>query len=81
MENSESGEQEKYLESNWDQSIKKFEELDLNPELLRGIFGYGFVKPSVIQQRGILPIIQKKDTIAQAQSGSGKTATFSIGLL
>lgn len=81
MENSEAGEQEKYLESNWDESVKKFEELNLNPELLRGIFGYGFVKPSVIQQRGILPIIRKKDTIAQAQSGSGKTATFSIGLL
>lgn len=72
---------ESYLESNWDQSIQKFEDLNLHADLLRGIFGYGFVKPSVIQQKGILPIIQKKDTIAQAQSGSGKTATFTIGLL
>lgn len=35
----------------------------------------------MIQTKGILPIIQKKDTIAQAQSGSGKTATFAIGVL
>lgn len=42
---------------------------------------FGFEKPSIIQQKGILPVISKKDTIAQAQSGTGKTATFSIGLL
>jgi len=48
---------------------------------LRGIYGYGFVKPSIIQQKGILPILKSKDTIAQAQSGTGKTATFAISLL
>lgn len=58
-----------------------FEELQLKDELLRGIFGYGFEKPSPIQQKAILPLIQKKDTIAQAQSGTGKTATFAIGVL
>lgn len=42
---------------------------------------FGFEKPSIIQQKGILPVISKKDTIAQAQSGTGKTATFSIGVL
>ena len=42
---------------------------------------FGFEKPSIIQQRGILPVISKKDTIAQAQSGTGKTATFAIGVL
>ena len=76
-----SGEQDLSLESNWDESVQKFEELELQKDLLRGIFGMGFVKPSVIQQKGILPIVQKKDTIAQAQSGSGKTATFCIGAL
>jgi len=55
--------------------------LNLNPDLLRGIYGFGFEKPSIIQQRGILPVISKMDTIAQAQSGTGKTATFSIGVL
>jgi len=49
--------------------------------LLRGIYGYGFEKPSPIQQKAILPIIKGKDTIAQAQSGTGKTATFAIGTL
>jgi translation initiation factor 4A len=75
------GEQETLLQSNWDESVEKFEDLNLHKDLLRGIFGMGFVHPSVIQQKGILPIIKGRDVIAQAQSGSGKTATFTIGLL
>lgn len=75
------GEQSTLLQSNWDESVEKFEDLDLKKDLLRGIFGCGFVIPSVIQQRGILPIIKGRDVIAQAQSGSGKTATFTIGVL
>lgn len=75
------GLQEDLIESNWDESVAKFEELNLHKDLLRGIFGFGFAKPSVIQSKGILPIIKGKDTIAQAQSGSGKTGTFVIGCL
>ena len=75
------GEQESLLQSNWDESVEKFEDLGLKKDLLRGIFGYGYVHPSVIQQKGILPIIKGRDIIAQAQSGSGKTATFTIGTL
>lgn len=75
------GLQENLIESNWEESVQKFEELNLPKDLLRGIFGYGFAKPSVIQQKGILPILKGKDTIAQAQSGSGKTGTFVIGSL
>jgi len=41
----------------------------------------GFEKPSAIQQRAIKPIVSGRDVIAQAQSGTGKTATFSIGIL
>lgn len=48
---------------------------------MRGIYAFGFEKPSIIQQKGILPVINKMDTIAQAQSGTGKTATFAIGVL
>lgn len=62
-------------------TIDSFEELGLNQDLLRGIYAFGFEKPSIIQQKGILPVISKRDTIAQAQSGTGKTATFSIGVL
>jgi len=42
---------------------------------------YGFEKPSAIQQRAIMPVIEGHDTIAQAQSGTGKTGTFSVGIL
>jgi len=58
-----------------------FDSMGLREELLRGIYGYGFEKPSAIQQRAIVPIVTGRDVIAQAQSGTGKTATFSIGIL
>ena len=69
------------FESNWNEQIERFEDMGLKKNLLRGIFGYGFETPSVIQQKAIKPLTLKKDIIAQAQSGSGKTATFSIGML
>ena len=58
-----------------------FEDMELKEDLIRGIYSYGYEKPSEIQKRAILPIIEKKDIIAQAQSGTGKTATFTIGML
>jgi len=69
--------------SNYDASdeVSTFDEMNLKEDLLRGIYAYGFEKPSTIQQRAILPIVKGNDTIAQAQSGTGKTATFSIGTL
>lgn len=67
--------------SNWDTVVETFDELNLKTDLLRGIYGYGFDKPSSIQQKAILPIIKGMDVIAQAQSGSGKTGTFVIGSL
>lgn len=54
----------KYLEANWDESVDKFDDMGLKEEVLRGIYGYGFNKPSPIQQKGILPVIQGHDTIA-----------------
>ncbi|TYJ53477.1 ATP-dependent RNA helicase FAL1 [Cryptococcus floricola] len=58
-----------------------FEDLNLKEDLLRGIYAYNFEKPSAIQQRAIRPIMSGRDVIAQAQSGTGKTATFSISML
>lgn len=55
--------------------------MELKPELLRGIYAYGFERPSAIQERAIMPIITGRDVIAQAQSGTGKTATFTISIL
>ena len=85
-----------YLKPNWDESVDKFDDMGLKEEVLRGIYGYGFNKPSPIQQKGILPVIQGHDTIAQvstlsslnynnffvkAQSGTGKTGAFTISTL
>ena len=69
------------IESSIISEIKAWDELELEPNLLRGIFGYGFEKPSPIQSKAIKPVIEGKDVIAQAQSGTGKTATFTIGAL
>ena len=61
--------------------ISSWDELDIDPNILRGIYAYGYEKPSPIQRKAIRPIIAGKDIIGQAQSGTGKTATFSIGAL
>lgn len=58
-----------------------FEEMDLPDDVLRGVYAYGFEKPSPIQKRCIRPIMDGKDVIGQAQSGTGKTGTFVIGSL
>ncbi|XP_028314939.1 eukaryotic initiation factor 4A-I-like [Gouania willdenowi] len=74
-------EPEGIIESNWNQITDSFDEMNLHEDLLRGIYAYGFEKPSAIQQRAILPSIKGYDVIAQAQSGTGKTATFAISIL
>lgn len=61
--------------------IDNWDDLDIDGNILRGIFSYGFEKPSPIQKKAIVPIIKGKDIIAQAQSGTGKTAAFTIGAL
>lgn len=62
--------------------FKKWEDVDeISPDLLRGIYAYGFENPSNIQQKSILSIIQKRDVIAQAQSGTGKTGAFTVAAL
>lgn len=58
-----------------------FEDFELKEDLLRGIYSFGFQKPSPIQTKAIPVIIKGGDVIAQAQSGTGKTGTFSISIL
>ncbi|TKS67940.1 Eukaryotic initiation factor 4A-III [Collichthys lucidus] len=58
-----------------------FDTMGLREDLLRGIYAYGFEKPSAIQQRAIKQIIKGRDVIAQSQSGTGKTATFCVSVL
>jgi len=61
--------------------IETWDEFDLKDDLLRGVFANGFETPSQIQKQAILPIIEKRDLIAQAPSGTGKTGAFTIGAL
>ena len=63
------------------QVVKTFEDMGLREDLLRGIYSYGFTKPSAIQQRAIVQIVKGRDVIAQSQSGTGKTAVFCISSL
>jgi len=67
--------------STWDEVHETFDSMGLHENLLRGIYAYGFEKPSAIQQRGIVPFAKGLDVIQQAQSGTGKTATFCAGIL
>ena len=69
------------IETNWDEVIESFDDMELDENILRGIYSYGFERPSAIQQRAIRPLILGRDTIGQAQSGTGKTAAFGIGSL
>ena len=62
-------------------TINTWDDFELKDGLLRGIYAYGFENPSEIQKKAILPIISGNDTIAQAQSGTGKTGAFSISTL
>ena len=60
---------------------KSFDDMSLKDDLLRGIYAFGFEKPSGIQSKAILPMSTGRDILAQAQSGTGKTGTFVIGSL
>lgn len=71
-------------EQKLDEIMKEYESfdlMDLKDDLLRGVYGYGWERPSPIQQRAIVPLASGADIIAQAQSGTGKTGAFSIGAL
>ena len=61
--------------------IRSWDDLNLKPDLLRGIYSFGFETPSEIQKKTIPYFVQGTDMIAQAQSGSGKTGSFTIGML
>jgi translation initiation factor 4A len=62
-------------------TVEKWDDYDLDTSLLRGIYSMGFENPSQIQKTAILPMMQKRDVIAQAPSGTGKTGAFTVGTL
>jgi translation initiation factor 4A len=68
------------IDNNYE-TFNTWEELNINHNILRSIYAYGFELPSPIQSKSIISMIKGNDIIAQAQSGTGKTAAFSIGTL
>jgi len=64
-----------------DKIVERWDDLDIPEALLRGIYSYGFENPSEIQKKSIPVLLSKRDVIAQAQSGMGKTGAFTIGTL
>ncbi len=61
--------------------LDNFDSLNLNQDLLKGVYLHGFTQPSKIQIKGIGSINTGKDCILQSQSGTGKTATYLLGVM
>ncbi|KAL5719983.1 RNA helicase [Ranunculus cassubicifolius] len=74
---------EKRLATQGDDDILygSFDSMDLKEDLLRGIYAYGYDKPSLIQQRGIVPFSKGIDLILQGKSGPTRISTYCIGIL
>ena len=61
--------------------IQSFKDLPLNPEVLRSIEDLGFETLFPIQAQAIIPLLEGKDVIGQAQTGTGKTAAFGLPMV
>lgn len=81
MQHSETGTKTAEARRGGDALPATFDAMPLHHALLRGIYSHGFERPSPIQQRTIVPMTRGGDVIGQAQSGTGKTGAFAIGLL
>lgn len=61
--------------------VKEWEEVGLSEPLLRGIYSYGWEKPSAIQGVAVRPLMAGRDVLSQAKAGTGKTGAFGVGML
>ena len=61
--------------------MTSFEDLGLHEWLVKACGEMGFVKPTTVQQKCIPPIMDGKDCVASAETGSGKTAAFALPIL
>ena len=61
--------------------IETFEDLPLTSEVKKGIKELGFTELFPIQAQAIIPLLEGKDVIGQAQTGTGKTAAFGIPMV
>lgn len=70
------------MQSNWNEIVDSFDDMNLREALLRGIFAYGFEKPSAIQQRAIMPCIKGEWTsrlVGVVSSRERLSATLFVG--
>lgn len=59
----------------------KFEDLGLSPETLKAIADKGYETPTPIQAKAIPPILMARDVVGLAQTGTGKTASFTLPMI
>jgi ATP-dependent RNA helicase RhlE len=62
-------------------SVMNFETFNLHPSIMAGVRALGYTIPTPIQARAIPPILQGRDIIGLAQTGTGKTAAFVLPIL
>lgn len=63
------------------QTVKRFSDLPLSPALINNLSSLAYVEMTEIQANSIPVMLEQRDLIAQAKTGSGKTAAFGIGIL
>ena len=61
--------------------LTKFSKFELKPTLLKALYEVGYETPTPIQDQTIPLLLEKKDVLGQAQTGTGKTAAFALPLL
>ncbi|MEJ2859196.1 MULTISPECIES: DEAD/DEAH box helicase [unclassified Saccharothrix] len=64
-----------------DDDRTSFADLGLRPELLRALSGLGYEEPTPIQREAIAPLVEGRDLLGQAATGTGKTAAFALPVL
>ncbi|CAL8078821.1 unnamed protein product [Calicophoron daubneyi] len=69
------------ITANYDEVVGSFEQMNLKPELIFGIYNAGYEHPSAIQQLAIKPCIEGRDVIALSEFGTGRTTTCAISVL
>ena len=58
-----------------------FAELGLNEQILAGVASLGFTEPTPVQEQAIPLVLEGRDIVAAAQTGTGKTAAFTLPVL
>lgn len=69
------------FEEKTEEVFDSFDQMNIKEDLLRGIYSYGYEKPSDLQMIAIVPMISQKDCLIQSPSGTGKTSSYIISML